>query len=304
MTSGSGSGPPDARSRVLRAKRNLCVAACATVALTLALLAVLGLRSWTGFVRPHWIGLATALAGGAWGLSLIALQTTFAAARKAVPVPGAALPRYFHQVARTRVALAGILLFVAGGYLVVAGAETAVPAALLGAHPARAAALSLTRGHSCPKCPVAISVTFRVSDRQVTAVLTGGSSAGDKTDMALAFDPVRPTRVMRAGDWSAGRGARGAGQLGAGVALVITVLVGTFAIGRRRRRKFGHLRPEVALRSVARATRRTGSAWTVQFADGAAADYLNTPALRAALRARLGAAGLAVLDPSVRRALE
>lgn len=250
-----------------------------------------------GWVGTSWLGPAFMFLAAA----LVVSVTVMGFAASALKRQGTTLTRrgrHYGQAPRLTLSLGAALMIFVAVIMMVASGQLTAPAFELGSSPAHALATTVHEDPAaCAKCATPLVVTFEVGSNVVTAEVTrtGGLTGADRRGLPLVYDPQHPGRVMRASDWVSGRHLDN-GVLPLGLALLITT-VGVSALQiRRRRRKFGLLRPGVPATSIDLRQRGRANAWRVQFVDHSHTSYNNTPDFRDALRAKLTSQGSTGLD--------
>jgi hypothetical protein len=236
--------------------------------------------SWLGFTFG---GLAAAL------VASVTLLGYAAARLKDHGMTVARRGRHFGQAPRLPRTFGAFLLSFVAVIMMVASGELTVPAYELGSSPAHAMATTIHEDRAtCAKCSTQLVVTFPVGSSVETAdvLRTGNLTPADRPGLPLVYDPRHPGRVMRASDWVSGRHLDN-GILPLGLALLVAIVGVSVLQIRRRRRKFGLLRPGVVVTSIQYREQRRAKSWRVTFADHTHTTYDNTPDFRTALRTKL-----------------
>lgn len=257
----------------------------------------------SGFVRPRWLVLVAVLWVPAF-LVLIAVLVVLRRRLGAVAAPDDF--SYFGQLPRIWAMVLGTLVLIGGVSAVLAGLQKWTPAVALGPHPAHGVAILMSQGPPCGRCSRTVWVTFVTTDsRAVSEPLAAadGLNASDGAGTALVYDGADPSHVMRESDWRAGRGPDSAWLIGGGVVTLSGLLAAMVLMTRRRRLRFGRLRPGERITRVRSRRRRRGIFWRVEFGDRARTTYVDSARLRATLLARV-AGGDAEVSDSDRQVLD
>ncbi len=250
-----------------------------------------------GWADTSWLGPAFGVVAAA----LVASVTVMGFATAALKRDGTGVTRrgrHYTQAPRITLSLGTALVFFVAVIMMVASGELTVPAFELGSSPAYAVATTVNEDNvPCAKCATPLVVTFPVGSNLVTAEVTrtDGLTAADRPGLPLVYDPQHPGRVMRTSNWQSGRHLDD-GVLPLGLALLLTTVGVSVLHIRRRRRKFGRLRPGVHVTSIQYRERGRAKSWRVEFADHTHTTYDNAPDFRTALRAKLTGQGSTGLD--------
>ncbi|SDJ48236.1 hypothetical protein SAMN05444157_3579 [Frankineae bacterium MT45] len=182
---------------------------------------------------------------------------------------------------RAWAAVACVAVYLISVLAIVVPASDAVAAHRLGADPGRAITFSVHQG--CERCSTIVGYSVATTlYREPLQGSNGGVSVGD----ALVYNRADPRKVMTQQTWRSGRSDRWLHvTVGGGAACVFVTLL-VIATGRRRRHRFGDLRPSEAVAGASYARTRSGATWTIRFGDGRRGRYLDSPMLRDALRSR------------------
>ncbi len=256
------------------------------------------------FARPSWLRVGLVFSIVAWVVNLVAGWQRAEWLKRAGVNPRS----HFPQLARSRLVALWVLLLVGSATLMVIAGRPVVAARFLGPTPAQAQLVSAKEGPHCYRCIRQVVATYEAGGSMVTTPLAGGGGYDlieDQAGEPLVYDPVHPRRVMRASDWEAGRSGGTVSLFVIGLALLVLTSIAPLPVVRRRRSQFGTLKPDTEIRSARYLrVRKKLQAWRVDFADNTQARYRDSAELRAALRARIGEAGMASLDPASRAKLE
>jgi hypothetical protein len=288
----TGVGRSTAAGRVQR------VSFCSAILLSVCVPLLLVVRaSLTGWVSPSWLSPAIGFAALAWAVSFVALLLSSTALKRQGITSLSTRSRFYGRAPRGVLVAAWTLLLIAGLVMVLIAGQQLLPAWQLGSSPSHATATAVMDRTSCARCSTQVIVTYQPAGVSVTATLAGvdGASAADLPGLALVYDPAHPDRVMRTVDWASGRHGDTGLLLGGLTLLLCAVLVPVLQI-RRRRRKFGTLRPGVQIVAIRRQRRGRVETWRVEFADGTGTNYTDTPRFRVALRSKLADQGGTGLD--------
>lgn len=230
---------------------------------------------------PAWLGTAAVVVAAVSGLAV----PLWAYPAVALSSHGATRPeeRPWHLQPSTPLVLSSSAAMVVLCIWLTFSLDTVAPAMILGAHPARttADAVTLVRA-TCRRCEDQLVVSFRTSTgRVVTARMPGSSFVPVSVGESLVYDEQSPARVTTERAWVAGRSDQ---RSPIESVVAMTVLMGLL-VGRARRRRirFGDLRPGVPVTSV----HRVKATATVRFADGVAATYVATNAFDDALASKV-----------------